>query len=585
MNQMKIRFFVLSLLRTLLMALFAALVLSCFGGQGNAEFRLEVLDAFAVNIDDTQTISDIKPEPGQKEVWLEINAPDPQGARLLKNDHALVSIRFNLYYTKDDAHAWWFLSEKNKEVYDEGKLYRGLLNAFSPELFQKVFIGKLDRRAMVLENCTVTGIAGTRAPFFNGNYVISFDRKNFQSEGTAGYAAAAPDYTQDINLNLDGLTPLFDDEYYKINLALVKNGFPGEIEKQETREALIGAASKVLLDYFHNTGSIIPDDAAAFLVEAGFYDGAVLFTMDAGTSVSETDEETGYTRVYKTRKILDYENAYLTKNGFSRKYCYTTERSILSDIGLKAFFKIDALEDKPPLARESLDYFYGLFQSFPAGYDGEAYGTYRMLGNFDFLPLYHKNPDILEKYYPDIDGWKGPEREIAYQIAQASEDFKTAILKSPYFTTERIVKAFPKSRADVLFANFKPASPKKGGYIIIYDDSSTNKEGEKFNTPQGDGYNSGALRQVADPDDAQIFIYENYSSEFYEAKSNSPDLYVQKTDMKAVDMTTGKTIFSGSGTYKPYNFQMYWYNQGDEYHTLEGFNEREEYARRIARLL
>jgi hypothetical protein len=119
----------------------------------------------------------------------------------------------------------------------------------------------------------------------------------------------------------------------------------------------------------------------------------------------------------------------------------------------------------------------------------------------------------------------------------------------------------------------------------VYDDISRSKARYSF-TLNNYGYDTGILFLVSDLNDVRIIIYESYSDSFYQgADSNGITLYAQKTDVRAVDLVTGKTIYSGSRTFKPPWLYTYFYRKGDTSYTMRDLESREDFARAIARLL
>ena len=242
--------------------------------------------------------------------------------------------------------------------------------------------------------------------------------------------------------------------------------------------------------------------------------------------------------------------------------CFGTAKKIISKddpphdkqlyLALWIIIKIDALLEKTPEAESVLELFYKGLEN--GRFANQVTYQFRFLTH-NFLKLHEEDPNILELFYPEIISIYESKTNgsINNAIINSSMKLKNEIIKRNVYND--IKKSFPLSRVKTILADFKPSSPQKGGYIIVFDDTDPKlpKISETIKDDFSSGYGNETLFQVQNPNKTQVIIYEtySYSKQFYNyvkdgimigGKSDCT-VYLRNTNVKVVNVITGKTIF------------------------------------------
>jgi hypothetical protein len=248
--------------------------------------------------------------------------------------------------------------------------------------------------------------------------------------------------------------------------------------------------------------------------------------------------------------------------------------------GLWAVIKTDAVPEKSPEALEFLEFFYRLIKEDE---------TLRSIisDNFSFLKLYEEAPDVLEQFYPELVEEKELHRDgvLANAITKSSKEFKNAIIEQ---VSADISYAFPFSKFKETLADFKPSSPREGGYLFVFDDSEhklykSSDSSESFtrivSRHDVSDYRTDILYPVVNPNDAQIIIYETYS---YEKPNNYwfGYVYLLHTNVRVVHTASGRTIFNKN--FRSTGDESYWYT-GD--YAIDNDYDSKEYAKQISEIV
>jgi len=257
----------------------------------------------------------------------------------------------------------------------------------------------------------------------------------------------------------------------------------------------------------------------------------------------------------------------------AKQLFYPTENALR--LMLHIALKVDSISDKSPNASEFLTSFYQRIKEK----DFE-----KILGQeLSFFTLYEASPELLRNLHceniADTDYWSINGKRIEFWLRQdepvvsgilnSSEEFKKRILEAL-----TIQKGFPASISEDTFASYKPSNPSAGKYLLVYDDERQKlPKGQNsffyssMSVKEASRYETETLKPAKKINEAQIVIYENY---FYERQSRYTGGYVyfRNTNVKAIDITTGREIFNE--TFKTKGREIY--RSSDEYVVDDDYN-------------
>ncbi|MDR1056345.1 MAG: hypothetical protein LBL90_11135 [Prevotellaceae bacterium] len=291
-----------------------------------------------------------------------------------------------------------------------------------------------------------------------------------------------------------------------------------------------------------------------------------------GNGIQEQREQ----RQIRVAEFIVENGFYGTAKKFISSYPYLGWRSF--ELILWIAIMTDAISEKNTEAIEFLNFFHQEI----IGKDYEQELDYY----FSFLILYEEAPEIFEKinYGGYRNSWIRPKEAIVRAVIQSSKKFKKAI-------TEQLTirEAFPLSIAENLFANFKPSNPKKGKYLLVFDNTTHKLYKTRADTSDYftrtvfkkdiSLYEAGILQPANKLNEAQIIIYETYS---YQQPNGYwfGYVYLVRTNVKVVNAVTGKTIFNK--TFKSTGDESY-LGTGD--YILDDDYSAKEYVKQILEIV
>ena len=242
-------------------------------------------------------------------------------------------------------------------------------------------------------------------------------------------------------------------------------------------------------------------------------------------------------------------------DNYHRKIFYTfypgEAMGYAADTSLLSLIKISTHKEKTADEESVLDYFFNRLRANSKELDGDDSIINHVYEHVIYylaaFVMEAEDPQLFQTYYPNVYEEYYENFPFAEELKSMPNELKKMI--SDGFAKGGLKQTFPASAKIPDKISFVP---KKGAYIIIYDDSEHKTYGgDNLNyKPRATRYKTEILYPESNPKYASLIIYENYEYEpagtYTGFQGESAVVYIRHTTVSVVEVKSGKTIFKNT---------------------------------------